>query len=207
MTNFENIKIMVKNNGFDSMMAMLAEAKVAVEKEEEGYKEMISPKEYGGVGVGSGISFPDWVEETFKDVIEKTGIGVWEFKGNSGSRAMSITHSNFAKYVIQTSGNGIMLENIIEILTSAPAWCGGRGLTRQRMEMVFHILVLHKEDLTAVKDELKKLLRRYDPVALKVFANDDDDFRHTLNYEAKMISFAEKKVCERIGKVTEFKVA
>ena len=113
--------------------------------------------------------------------------------------------SDFGKYVVMTcNDDGKTLMDIINILLAAPAWCLGYGITQKRMELVFHILVLHKENREEIIREMKIFLNKYDPVALKVYANADDAYRHTLNYDAKMIAYTEKHICEVIGKVTEF---
>lgn len=202
MTNKEQMKKLVKILGLDSVMEMAEAAQKEIREEEEKYKRIISPHEYsnaGRQGDREKITYPNWVEEAYNKVLSQTGIGCHTY-GSGGSRGLKITYPSFAKYVIYTcNDNGITLSNILEVLSSAPAWCTGQGITRSRMELVFHILVLHRENTGAVKEELKKLLNKYDPVALKVFANADDAYRHTLSYDAKMIAFAEKKVCENIA--------
>lgn len=205
MTNYEMIKKIAKNASIETVKELLEKATEEIRKEEESYKTMIPASKYAQT-TGK-FEYPAWVDETLQEVTNKMGISIYRY-GDCTHRSMKITRDDFAKYIIYTcNDNGIMLQNVIEVLTAAPAWCTGRGITRSRMELVFHILVLHKENLSETKDELKKLLRRNDPTSLKVFANADDDFRNVLDYDAKMISFAEKKVCEKTGKVTEFKVA
>lgn len=202
MTNKEAMKQMVKVFGFDSVMEMVETVRDEIREEEKKYQRIISPYEYsstGRQGDREKIVYPSWVEETYNKILSQTGIGCHTY-GSGGSRGLKITYPSFAKYVIYTcNDNGITLSNILEVLMAAPAWCNGYGITRSRMELVFHILVLHRENTGAVKEELKKLLNKYDPVALKVFANADDAYRHTLSYDAKMIAFAEKKVCENIA--------
>lgn len=202
MTNKETVKQMVKVFGFNSVMEMVETVRDEIREEEKKYQRMISPYEYSSTGrqgnASKEIVFPDWVNETFDRVVRQTGVGIFKW-GSRETRSMKITHPLFAKYVIYTcNDNGITLTDILEVLMAAPAWSMGHGITRARMELAFHILVLHKGNRPAVKEELKKLLNKYDPIALKVFANADDDYRHTLNYEAKMIAFAEKKVLENI---------
>ena len=201
MTNKETVKRMVKVFGFESVMEMVEAVRDEIREEEKMYKNVISPYHYCGIGrQGSHqqIEYPEWVNETFDKVCKQTGVATFEM-GSNGIRSMKITHSLFAKWVIYTcNDNGITLNDILEILMSAPAWSTGYGITRFRMELVFHILVLHNGNRSAVKEELKKLLRKYDPISLKVFANADDEYRYTLNYEAKMIAFAEKKVLTNI---------
>lgn len=201
MTNKEIVKQMVKVFGFDSVMEMVETVRDEIREEEKKYQRIISPYEYsstGRQGDREKIVYPNWVEETYNKILSQTGIGCVTY-GSGGSRGLKITYPSFAKYVIYTcNDNGITLTDILEVLMATPAWSMGHGITRARMELIFHILVLHKGNRSAVKEELKKLLNKYDPVALKVFANADDDYRHTLNYEAKMIAFAEKKVLENI---------
>jgi len=206
MTNKEMMKKMVKEFGFDAVAKMVEAAQREIKQDEEKYKYIISPYEYG-VGRNrtkeGSVSFPEWVN----DILHEIGYEIWE-KGSGESRDMKITHENFAKYIIYTcNDDGKMLRDVLDILTSAPAWCKGRGMTRARMELVFHILVLHREKRDDVIREMKKLINKYDPVTLKVFANADNDYRHTLNYDCKMIAFAEKQICKAIGDIRLFKAA
>jgi len=210
MTNKEMVKQMVKVFGFNSVMEMVEAVRDEIREEDKKYAQIICPYEYSNVGRQNNkdkIIYPDWVNETFDRVVKQTGVSVYEY-GSNGTRSLHITHSMFAKYIIYAANdNGITFNDVLEILMAAPAWCRGQGITRQRMELVFHLLMLHRDNRGKVKTELKVLLNKYDPVALKVFANADDDYRHTLNYEAKMIAFAEKKICEVINATTLFKVA
>ena len=202
----EMVKKMMKVFGFNSVMEMVETVRDEIVEEEKKYTKIIPPYEYGSSGYPADdpIVYPDWVNKTLDEVTEKSGIKVHQ-KGES--REMRIMNPHFAKYVILTcDDNGITLQDILEILTSAPAWCKGHGITRAKMELVFHILVLHRENRTQVKEELKKLVNKYDPISLKVYANGDEAFRYTLSHEAKTIAFAERAICNNVNAKPRFEV-
>lgn len=202
MTNKEAMRKMIKMYGVDAVVEYAKMAQAEIAREEEKYKSIISPYEYG-VGRKS-ISFPDWVDEVFDSVVDELGISVTK-KGSGDSCNMAITNQKFAKYVIYTcNDDGETLKEIIKVLRSAPAWCKGHGLTRSRMELVFHILVLHKKHTDEIVAELQKFLNKYEPVALKVFANADEAFHNTLNHEAQMIAFTERHICRHIAESAKF---
>ena len=203
MINKEAMKKMVKMYGIDTVLEYAKMAQAEIAREEEKYKSIISPYEYGESG-RTRLTFPDWVEETFDDVVNELGISTNK-KGSGNSRNMAITNQKFAKYVIYTCNDeGKTLRKMIEVLRSAPAWCKGRGFTRARMELVFHILVLHKEHTDKIVNELKRFLNKYDPMALQVFANADEAFHNTLNHEVQMIAFTERHICKCIAENTKF---
>lgn len=205
MTNKEAMEKMVNQYGIDAIMEMAKAAEAEIRKKEAKYTTIISPYEYSGAGRVKGIEFPDWVNETFDTIVSEMGVAVYK-RGSGDTRNMAITMDRFAKYIVYTcNDDGETLRNVIDILRSAPAWCKGRGMTRARMELVFHMLVLHRDQKDDVIKSVKNILNKYDPTSLMVFANADDDFRHVLNHEIQMIAFVEKHVCEQIVENTKFK--
>ena len=206
MTNTEMIKKMVKQYGLNAILDMARISQSEIEKEEASYRHIISPMKYSNSGrkADDKISFPKWVDETFQSVLAETGV-ISTKKGDGKSTSLTVTREDFAKYVIQTcNDDGETLRNIIKILLSAPAWSMGYGMTRSRMELVFHILVLHRNNTKIVIKELEKFLNKYDPTALKVYANGDDAFRHTLNHEIQMIAYTERYICGVINDEVKF---
>ena len=200
MTNRETVKQMVKVFGFDSVMEMVEAVRDEIRAEEEKLKKVITNGAWKR-------EYPEWVNETFERVTREMGVRVSVY-GAYERRSMAITCPDFAKYIIfEGNDQGILLKDVLSVLLAAPAWSMGRGMTRKRMEIVFHILALHRDDREKVKAELIRVLNEYDPVALKVFANADDSYRHTLNYDAKMIAFTEKEICESIKATAKFRVA
>lgn len=211
MMNKEAMKKMVKNFGVAEVIEFAKQVNEEIRKEEAKYTTMISMYDYSSAGRNKNrtksIVFPDWVTKTLDNIIKETGIKIYK-KGSGDKRSMAITNEDFAKYVIYTCDDGgKTLRNIIEILMSAPAWCKGMGLTRSRMELVFHVLVLHREHTEDVARILRKLLKKYDPASLKVTANASKKFRYVLNHEIQMIGFAERYVCKRIADKRKFKIA
>lgn len=197
-------KELIKQYGIEEVENLIAKANEEIVQEEAIYTRLIPESRYYDTQNGKEIDFPDWVNDAFDKIVSETGIAVYHM-GSGEKRGMAITCVHFAKYIIYAAGDkGNTLRDVIEVLTAAPSWCRGYGLTTKRMELVFHLLILHKADREQVKQELKVLLNKYDPLALKVFANADDAYRHTLNYEAKMIAFAEKKICEVINAEVRF---
>lgn len=208
MTNRETMKKLVKQYGMDAIVELAKQMEDEIRIEEAKYTTLINPYEYSDAGRSTNknknIEYPAWVEETFNNIIKEMNIAVSK-KGSGDSHNMAITHKNFAKYIVYTcNDDGETLKNVIKVLRSAPAWCRGYGLTRPRMELVFHILVLHRNYTNEIITELSKFLNKYDPTALKVFANADDAFRHTLNHEIQMIAFTERHICDVIMEETKF---
>ena len=208
MTNMEMIKKLVKNMGAENIFEAIKAAEEEIRREEAKWTTLIHPYEYSSAGhVGSKKpEFPEWVTETFDSVVaECSGIRLREH-GDGSSKDLAITNKNFAKYIVWScNDDGKTLRDVIEVLTAAPDWCKGRGLTKQNMELVAHMLILHRNHTDAVKAELKRILNREDQISLKVHANDDDDFRHVLNYEIKKIAFVEKLLCGSVVEVAKFR--
>lgn len=203
MNNKDMMKKLVKEFGFDAVKELAARMQEEIKREEQQYKSIIPTSRYGDNG--KTVEFPDWVTETVKRVVSELGTSITK-KGDGNSQNLTVTNGQFAKYIVYTcNDDGKTLKTILEILLSAPAWCKGYGMTRSRMELVFHILVLHKD--ARVASELKSFLAKYDPTALKVFANEDEAFRHTLNHECQMIAFTEREICKAIGDSMRFNYA
>lgn len=195
--NTAAIKRMILDFGIDPVE--LAESMKQDQQRE--WKSILPASRYA-----NGKVYPEWVEETLTAVSKETGVDVIRH-GSGKPKSLCVTNEDFAKYIIYTCNDkGSTLCDVIDCLLSAPAWCGGYGMTRFRMELVFHILVLHRDQRETVKSEIKRILNMYDPVALKVFANADDAFRNTLNHEMQMIAFTERKVCSVISEETQFRV-
>ena len=211
MMNKEAMKNMVKSFGVAEVIKFAKQVNEEIRKEEETkYTMIISKYDYSSVGRNKNktksMVYPDWVTKTLNRITKEMNIKICK-KGSGEKRSMAITNEDFAKYVIYTCDDGgDTLRNIIEILMSAPAWCKGMGLTRPRMELVFHVLVLHKEYTEEVIRILRKLLNKYDPTSLKVTANASKKFRYVLNHEIQMIGFAERYVCKRIADKRKFKI-
>lgn len=206
MTNSEMMKKMVKEYGSDAVMEMVRLIEKEIKADEAKYTRILSLYDYAGAG-RTGYEFPDWVNETLGKVATEVGVAI-KTRGDGNTANLAITHANFARYIVYTcNDDGQTLRDVIDILTAAPAWCKGRGLTRMRMELVFHILVLHRGQRERVKEELVKLLNKYDQTSLKVFANADDQYRYVLKHEIQMIAYAERYVCNAINEPTRFEYA
>lgn len=204
MNNKDMMKKLVKEFGFDAVKELAARMQEEIKREEQQYKNIIPLSRYGCAN-GKTVEFPDWVIETVDRVVSELGITITK-KGDGNSQNLAVTNEQFARYIAYTcNDDGRTLRTVLEILMSAPAWCKGYGMTRSRMELVFHILVLHKD--ARVASELKSFLAKYDPTALKVFANADEAFRHTLNHECQMIAFTEREVCKAIEDTVKFNYA
>ena len=191
--NMEMMKQLVKEIGVDGVEALVKRAEARIKKEEESYKKIISQSHWKS----KYITFPEWTEDVVDHVTTELGTKVVAY-GSGNMKNLSVTCRQFAKYIVYTcNDDGETLKNVLEILLSAPAWCKGYGMTRARMELVFHILVLHK--VNGVVDEMKRFLNEYDPTSLKVYAHDDEAFRHVLSNEVQMIAYTERYICNAIG--------
>ena len=170
--------------------------------------KLIPAKEYGGTAENQREKFfkemeENGIETIMKEAVEEAGLKVWDYDGCY----MKVTHEAFADYIVKESGKEIFLD-ILNIIKSAPSWLiKGRGITRFKMELVYQILMLHENNREAVRRELIKLLNDYDQTNMKCKANDDDEFRHTLDYEAKMIAWTEKQICAALNLKRKFEVA
>lgn len=204
MMNMNNdmMRKMVKEMGFEAVQKLAAKMEKQIQKEEESYRNIISASQYkynNGI-----VEFPDWVTETLNRVVSDLNVSITN-KGDGNSRNLTVTNEQFARYIVYTcNDDGETLKNVLEILMAAPAWSKGHGMTRARMELVFHILVLHRSHADEVVAEMKKFLNKYDPTALKVFANADEAFRHTLNHEIQMIAYTERYICGLLNEETKF---
>ena len=186
---------------------MESKSESEIKKQEEipaVFTGLVNPALYGGTSDYQKEKFDKTVLPRTKKIL-KYGCQMHDFSishfGFSGD--MRIRHARFAEWVIQNSGEQMFLD-ILDILSAAPDWIKGRGISRFKMELLFHVLVLHKDQREQVKNELKKFLRNYDQESLKVTANQDDEFRNTLSYESKMIAFTEKKICEKLNLERQF---
>lgn len=148
--------------------------------------------------------FSDATNNVFDEVCKATGVGVVGKRYGKYSAAGNITCPDFAKYIIQASGdNPDVLTDIINIL-KATSWDRGYGICVPKMEIIYHTLILHWDRRNEVKDELIKLLKNYDYQSLKVTANQDDRYRNHLKHTEKMMMFVEDAVCATIGAKPKF---
>lgn len=202
MNNNDMVKKMVKEMGLTALFDLATEMESEIKKEEQSYKTIIPTSRYGSNG--KQVEFPDWVTETVHRVVSEIGTSITH-RGDGDACSLTVTNECFAKYIVYTCNDeGKTLRNVLEILLSAPAWSTGHGMTRARMELVFHILVLHKGYTETVVREMKSFLQKYDPTALKVFANADEAFRHTLNHEIQMIAYTERHICNLLNEEAKF---
>lgn len=205
MTNINNdmMRKMVKEMGFEAVQELALAMEQQIKREEKSYRNIIPVSHYG-CNNGKTIEFPDWVTETVNMIVSEVGTTITK-KGDGNSRNLTVTNEQFARYIAYTcNDDGKTLKNVLEILMAAPAWSKGHGMTRARMELVFHILVLHRSHTDEVVREMKKFLNKYDPISLKVFANADEAFRHTLNHEIQMIAYTERYICGLVNEETQF---
>ena len=206
MNNMNNdmMRKMVKEMGFEAVQELALAMEKQIQREEQSYRNIIPVSHYGKT-----VEFPDWVTETVNRITSEVGTTITK-KGDGNSRNLTVTNEQFARYIVYTcNDDGETLRNVLSVLMAAPAWSKGHGMTRARMELVFHILVLHRSNTDDVVMEMKNFLNKYDPTALKVFANADEAFRHTLNHEIQMIAYTERYICGILNEETrfEYKVA
>ncbi len=207
MMNNNNMKAMmemVKLYGLDDVIAAVKEADNKVRIMEAKWDNLISPYEYSIAGhVGKKPVFPEWVSKVFDTVTKEMNVNVSKW-GDGKAKNLAITNVDFAKYIIYTTNdNGDTFRSVLEVLLACPAWCKGYGITRFRMELVAHMLILHGNNDT-VKRELKKFLGKYDQTTVKVLAALDDNYRGILNREIQMISYTEKRLLPVIGDEAKF---
>ena len=212
-------KAFVETFGADNIMQMVFERmgevdqaireETAKENEEiderfEEAKRKISEYKYNrsydmidGKQVKRAVEFSEKTNKAFYKAIKETGVGVWD-KKEGGVRAGKVTHASFAKYIIEASGNDPqILIDIINILRKA-TWEKGYGITQKKMELVYHILVLHQDRTEDVIPVLTKILKKDDHTTLKVKANQSEQYRGHLDYEEKIMMLVEDLVCEQI---------
>ena len=218
------LQAMVDALGIDNVLQIMLErlaevnesiAEVVAEEvsQVEEAKKKISAMKYNcvqkwvnGKNTSTPVEFSDETKAIFDKVIADMGIKIWD-KKEGGKRSGKITHKNFAMYVIEASGNDpTILNDIIDILNES-GWNRGRGITQNKMEIVYHTLVLHQGKRKQVIEAIKDLLKYYDIDSLKVKANECDAYRDHLNYTEKMMMFVESKVCERINEAPQFNTA
>lgn len=199
MNSKDMVKKMVKAFGVDALLEMAKLADSEIKREEAKYTRLISPYEYTISGHKEGKpQFPEWVDEILTSISEDMGIPVIS-KGSGDSKNLAITNKGFAQYIIYAcNDDGETLRDILEVLAACPAWCKGVGFSRLRMELVFHMLVLHRSSREMIKQELIKFLGKYDQTTLRVLAALDDDYRGVLNREIQMIAYTEKNVISKI---------
>lgn len=204
---------MVEAVGIDevlsTMLAHLSEinktiAEVETEEDERfnEAKRTISVDKYNNVRTPEGkhrpVSFSEKTERVYLKALKTVGVVEKAYKDGTSSSG-KVAHSGFAKFVVEASGNkGDTLVDIINILRDA-SWDGGRGITRQKMEMLYHVLILHRDKREEVIAILTRLLKDYDKTSLMVTANQCEEYRNHLKYEEKMTLFLEDEVCKQIG--------
>lgn len=144
------------------------------------------------------VGFSEKTKRIYYKTLKEAGVDEW-IKGNGAARKYKITHPGFAKYIIEISGNkGDMLKDIIDILWDS-TWNDNRGITQEKMEIVYHTLVLHRDKRKQVVKILTDLFKNYDKTSMKVAANQRDEYRNHLSYKEKMMMFVEDEVCKQIG--------
>jgi len=207
MNNKDMMKKLVKAHGVDAVVMLAKHVEKEIQQEEAKWSSLISLYEYGAAGHRKAIEYPEWVDEILDRVTTEMGVDVVAH-GSGKVKNLAITSKDFARYVIYTTNDdGEIFRDIIEVLLACPAWCKGYGITRFRMELVFHMLVLHRNAKGQVKTELKTLLSKYDQTSLKVLAALDDDYRGVLNREIQMIAYVEKQIIPVIGEKAKFNFA
>lgn len=227
----KELKAMIDTFGIDTvlgaMLAHLREIKDAVsevtKEEREVYPEIekeidqiedakgiISTRRYlqacdfiDGKKISRPVEFSSETYKVLEQVSKATGAPVYE-KGSGEKHAGTIGHKGFACYVIKAAGNnGDVLTDIINILKKA-AWDGGWGITADKMEIVYHALVLHYKRKAEVIPVITQLLKDFDIESLKVTANQQDEYRNHLSYKEKMMMYVEDVVCRKIGEAPLF---
>lgn len=176
----------------------------------EDAKEIISTRRYlqacdfiDGKQTSRPVEFSSETYKVLEQVSKATGAPVYE-KGSGEKHAGTIGHKGFACYIIKAAGNnGDILTDIINILKDA-AWDGGWGITADKMEIVYHALVLHYKRKAEVIPVITQLLKDFDMTSLKVTANQQDEYRNHLSYKEKMMMFVEDEVCRKIGEAPLF---
>lgn len=204
------------DNVLDLMMGRLAEvnkaiAEVVTEEEDavDATKSIPASKYQQGFDMVNGEPvfrprhYSERTEKVFTKVLRETGTTIWA-AGSGEKKCGKIGNPAFARFIIESSGNKPdILTDVITILQNS-AWDMGNGITQAKMELVYHVLALHKGRRDDVVAYLTELLKNYDFTALKVTANQRDEYRNHLNYVEKMTMFAEDYVCERIGEKPKF---
>lgn len=203
---------LIREHGTVAVLAFIKKGMESETKPEEIKKQemcpvftgIINPIHYGGTNEYQKREFDRHVLPKTEKILEYASkMHDLDLSSYGESGDMKIRHIRFAEWIIQKSGEE-MFRDILEILSDCPDWIKGRGISRFKMELLFHVLILHKDQREQVKMELKKFLRNYDQESLKVTANQDDEFRNTLSYESKMIAFTEKKICEKLNLERQF---
>ena len=181
------------------------EKETVVDEQFEEAKHVISTKRYlqsydmiNGKQVKRPVEFSEKTNKLFYKAIKDAKVGVWE-KGSGKPKYGKITNPAFAKFIIEASGNNPQtLIDIINIIKET-AWDGSYGITREKMELVYHTLILHQEYREEVIDAITELFKKYDKTSMKVDANKPDKYRNHLNYTEKMMMFIEDYVCDKIN--------
>lgn len=203
---------LIREHGTVAILAYIKKGMESESKPEEIKKQEISPVftglvnpiHYGGTNEYQKREFDRHVLPKTEKILEYASkMHDLDLSSYGESGDMKIRHIRFAEWIIQKFGEQ-MFRDILEILSESPDWIKGRGISRFKMELLFHVLVLHKDERELVKRELKRFLRNYDMESLKVSSNQDDEFRNTLSYESKMIAFTEKKICEKLNLTRQF---
>lgn len=212
------LREMVKTFGIDTVIKVFTDYLMETEKVSEKEinnqvneaKNIIPWTKYGftqkwnnGKYTCRPVEFGDETKKVLDQVLAETGTELW-VKGEGTSKRGKITNKGFASYVIAASGNSPqVLIDIINILKNA-VWDNGHGITAEKMEIVYHALVLHYGQRERVIDIITGFLKDYDLRSLEVTSNQDERYRNHLSYKQKMMMLVEDKVCEQIGEQPMF---
>lgn len=121
----------------------------------------------------------------------------------AGNKAHYVNNPFFADFIVEQTGNGEVLRDILLLLKGAN-WDSDHGVTRLKMEMLYHTIVLHQGRHDDVIKAIAEILRDYDLTNIRVKANEDDRYRHHLDLDEKVIMWFEDTVCEKIAATPRF---
>jgi len=146
--------------------------------------------------------------EKVKKCVEKLpNIGIKPLD-DKGTKRRQLNNLRFAEFIVTYDKDGEeVLSDILNLLVSSGDWADGFGITKFKMEMLWHCIMLHKERKEEVIEAIHKILLAYDLASLRTIAHEDDEFRHRLNIECIMTCWLEKQVCNALNMERKFEIA
>lgn len=199
------LKAIIATFGLDMVLETMKEkiSSHATEKEAQEVidaKEMIPAKKWHKA---YNPEYSDDIRAITEEVVNSIPGMKLKPEERAGNKAHYVNNPFFADFIVEQTGNGELLRDILMLLKGAN-WDISYGVTRLKMEMLYHTIVLHQSRRNDVIEAIAEILRDYDLTNIRVKANEDDRYRHHLSLDEKVIMWFEDAVCEKIVATPRF---
>ena len=139
------------------------------------------------------------------DTLEKVASEIDGINGTGLHKNGTISGIQFAKYILrECKGDTTLLKEICSTCVEGNWVDNTCGITETKLQMLYHLFVLHYENLAEVKRIAIDVLKEHDYTSLRVLANGDERYRYRLNIAEKMTMWLEDEVCSKLNLTPQF---